>query len=313
MLFWAVIRGNIEIVKLLVEKGAEINYIGPNGLTALDIALKMGHTAIAELLLNEKLKKSSEQSTTSAATSTDGTSDSSHTETSSTDGMPSSSKHTDAEGDKEKDDANPQCTNPNKQSAQFYSTELNTKSDLDEEVLHILSLIYCISVEEVKNAVEKGKISPEKKEEVEKALSSYLSPTVGPVQITTKGEIVCIKFPNGTSHFISREYLVADNKDEFEEDLSNEEPDPMSDLASSSSNKASPTKFDYENENLPQLQTTKPESLPPVPSICKEEGNGYALTTVSGGFFTSGGITGGIIYSEINITGENMPEKAYSS
>ncbi|MGV8124932.1 MAG: ankyrin repeat domain-containing protein [Candidatus Xenobiia bacterium LiM19] len=49
---YAVKGGNIEIVKLLIEKGADVS-AATNGYTALHEAAKLGHKEIAELLITK--------------------------------------------------------------------------------------------------------------------------------------------------------------------------------------------------------------------------------------------------------------------
>ena len=48
---WASYNGHIEVVILLIEKGADINARDSSGYTALKMASIMGHTEIANLLI----------------------------------------------------------------------------------------------------------------------------------------------------------------------------------------------------------------------------------------------------------------------
>ena len=50
LLMLAAVEGNVEIAKLLLEKGAKTAAKNNKGQTALDIAQQKGHTAFAEVL-----------------------------------------------------------------------------------------------------------------------------------------------------------------------------------------------------------------------------------------------------------------------
>jgi len=46
--------GHLEVVKLLLDKGAKVDAKTKSGKTALDIAIQNGHSRIAELLGSKK-------------------------------------------------------------------------------------------------------------------------------------------------------------------------------------------------------------------------------------------------------------------
>lgn len=50
-------KGHLEIVKLLLNKGADINARTYSGWTALDVAVRKGHTEIVELLKAQGAKR----------------------------------------------------------------------------------------------------------------------------------------------------------------------------------------------------------------------------------------------------------------
>ena len=208
---------------------------------------------------------------------------------------------------KETDDAGPQCTNADsKQLVQCCNTE-PTELDLDEVVLHVLSLIYRVTIEELKNAIKNGKISPEDIAAVEEAVSLLHLVHAGSIQITEKGGDVCITLPDGKSYPISRKYLVV-GKDELEEDLL--QPDPIVPDLASSSDKAKPAEFDYNDQNLPQPSHQKPESLPPFPPSCT---GGIIRTLIVGDssdFISYDGSVSNMdgTHPKINITGESTPQ-----
>jgi ankyrin repeat protein len=47
----AVITGNEDIVKVLLQHQADVNSRDKNGRTALDLAIDVGHVAIVQILL----------------------------------------------------------------------------------------------------------------------------------------------------------------------------------------------------------------------------------------------------------------------
>jgi ankyrin repeat protein len=47
---WAAARGHVEVVKALLESGAELNARTRKGRTAIDIATQEGHNDITALL-----------------------------------------------------------------------------------------------------------------------------------------------------------------------------------------------------------------------------------------------------------------------
>jgi ankyrin repeat protein len=53
-LHWAALRGHDAVVKLLLEKGADVEPKDSNGRTALDIASSYGHEAVVNVLSNVK-------------------------------------------------------------------------------------------------------------------------------------------------------------------------------------------------------------------------------------------------------------------
>lgn len=50
------ISGHEEVVKLLIEYGADVNMATQEGWSALDLAMKNGHKKIAEMLKTEENK-----------------------------------------------------------------------------------------------------------------------------------------------------------------------------------------------------------------------------------------------------------------
>jgi ankyrin repeat protein len=48
---WASLYGHLNVVKLLIEEGADVNARDDAGLTALMIALGRGHTDVAQFLI----------------------------------------------------------------------------------------------------------------------------------------------------------------------------------------------------------------------------------------------------------------------
>jgi ankyrin repeat protein len=51
-LTWALQRGNLEMVRLLLDKGADVNAIDQDGVSALMEASSRGNTEIVQLLQN---------------------------------------------------------------------------------------------------------------------------------------------------------------------------------------------------------------------------------------------------------------------
>ena len=62
-LFWAAQQGNLDLAKLLVDKGADINVLSPIFGTALHRAVFMGHDQIAEYLLDKGAQTTAQNST----------------------------------------------------------------------------------------------------------------------------------------------------------------------------------------------------------------------------------------------------------
>ncbi|HUS72384.1 MAG TPA: ankyrin repeat domain-containing protein [Sedimentisphaerales bacterium] len=57
LLFTCLNRGNKDFVELLIAKGVDVNAKNNRGQTPLDIAVKRGHTEIAELLRKHGAKE----------------------------------------------------------------------------------------------------------------------------------------------------------------------------------------------------------------------------------------------------------------
>ena len=58
-LMWAIQRGDIDIVKALIDAGADVNLQNKEGKTALKIARSLNYNDIAELLIQQELKRAS--------------------------------------------------------------------------------------------------------------------------------------------------------------------------------------------------------------------------------------------------------------
>jgi len=57
-LIWAAAIGNIDLVKLLIAKGADVNIFDKEGYTAFKYADEQGYTEIAGLLKDREIKSS---------------------------------------------------------------------------------------------------------------------------------------------------------------------------------------------------------------------------------------------------------------
>ena len=55
-LFWAVLKNDYKIVKLLIEKGADVNFKNAHGKTALHIATQAYNNKIVDLLIKNNAK-----------------------------------------------------------------------------------------------------------------------------------------------------------------------------------------------------------------------------------------------------------------
>lgn len=53
------LNGHEDVVKLLIDYGADVNLATQEGWSALDLAIKNGHTKIAEMLKAEEKKTES--------------------------------------------------------------------------------------------------------------------------------------------------------------------------------------------------------------------------------------------------------------
>ena len=291
----AAAHDSLEVVKCLVANGANIDQPDNNGKKPIDVAADHPEV-VAFLYANSVAKPHADeqdqtpvlsmlnppQDTVVASAADESSpppppapqpsaksSSSSSTETSSEITDSSSLSPTNAAGGNKEatHDADSQCTNADsKQSMQCCGTEPNNEPDLDRVVLYALSLIYHVSIEKLKDAIKNGKIPSQEVDAVKEAVSLLHLVTATSIQIVKKGSDVYITLPDGKSYQISRKYPVVGGEDKLEEDSL--QPDPT-DLASSlSSGEAKPTKFDYDDQNLPQFPLQKPESLPPYSPSC---------------------------------------------
>ena len=62
-LMYAAARGNAQMVELLIRNGADVTIMGKEGDTALELALKMGSTEVADIIKKARAEQIAREET----------------------------------------------------------------------------------------------------------------------------------------------------------------------------------------------------------------------------------------------------------